>query len=896
MIDNIIQVDARRTDVVLSNLGFSAPGWFLLNDPPITNLPRNNAVERINDPQYVKMEWFPRHLGSLNSAFPTQYKIELFPMRIPGMNPNHIVMGMQPEFYDVVSTTSYYLSFNNYMLEPGVQYAWRVQAVSDDGIILFQNNGYSEVQVFSYGDPCPVPQNITATIAGAEAVIVAWDSDQRHTNYELQFRLKDGANHVWNKSESYTSNIDINNLLTAGKQYEYQVKAGCNTHESGYSDLFTFELPKSLLSTFQCGLIDEDTSITNKAPKLDLWPDEVIYNGQFPVRLVEVRGGNGTFSGIGRLAVPFLANIQVLVEFKDITVNEMNLVVRGEMRSIYNADSKFLINVPLKEKDVQMDSELIVVKQNSDTSDHYENNTDFTLTTYQNDSILATESDLITLVENIVPTGDEEIVQTDTIVELQQPVLVTGNPNPVTNNPDGASPTNTEPVVKIWKVLDGKEYEKGSKINVDYHSIEKHMSFKLKNYPENTQEIEWKFFINNIDLAPVLKRQDLTFDQFGCNVGGKFGDIKLKAIYDDKEIEVGIVVLKEEFELKEMYAKHKGNRIAKSSEILYLIDEESVGKNSEQISYNIALSPDTHEDKFESLDIVWSYVDQTKSKNQQKEFGIKSISRNLLEDYNILSTSVSAGFPEKKTKSIDVKWVDQKMQVKNLTNKFVDFLSFFKLVNEVSDMVETVAPCNTSFLEGFDRNIIWRWTTFNEEDILSRHILETKRFEFAIESPNLASFSCEKGLGVTAFGYEFSLGKIYFDFSAGANISIRDEDVYYLENYNKKDDYTYVQGGITASGKGGLKGGIGHKDEDGTTIGIYYDANLNVTGGGRIEYPYLGNADLIAGLLYIDPLMYNFIAIAKLGPLDKEFTYSDILWDIRIQKISVYNMKTNSFE
>ena len=97
------------------------------------------------------------------------------------------------------------------------------------------------------------------------------------------------------------------------------------------------------METFQCGILDTDTTITNREPKTELWPDEEIYNGQFPVRLVQVTGSNGLFSGIGRVRIPFLNNIQVMVEFTNIQVNELNQVYAGELRSLYNPDSKFLI-------------------------------------------------------------------------------------------------------------------------------------------------------------------------------------------------------------------------------------------------------------------------------------------------------------------------------------------------------------------------------------------------------------------------------------------------------------------------------------------------------------------------------------------------------------------------
>ncbi|MFW5700899.1 MAG: fibronectin type III domain-containing protein, partial [Cyclobacteriaceae bacterium] len=213
-----------------------------------------------------------------------------------------------------------------------------MQAIGDESLTLFNNQGYSEVFSFTYGSPCPVSENQQVTITGKEQVMIDWDTDPVQTAYQLRFRLKNDSDAIWHSQESFTGNAEINHLLSAGKQYECQVKARCNDHQSEYSNPTAFTLPESLMETFQCGILDTDTTVANREPKTELWPDEEIYNGQFAVRLVQVSGGNGLFSGIGRVRIPFLGNIQVMVEFTNIQVNELNQIYAGELRSIYNPD------------------------------------------------------------------------------------------------------------------------------------------------------------------------------------------------------------------------------------------------------------------------------------------------------------------------------------------------------------------------------------------------------------------------------------------------------------------------------------------------------------------------------------------------------------------------------
>lgn len=337
-------VDAQRTDVVLSNTAYTQPGWFVLNDPPQINLPRNKEKVRVNDLQNVKLEWFPRHLGSLNAAFATSYQIELFAIRVPGMNPNQVAMSMQPDFTDVTNRTSYNLTNDKYMLEPGVEYAYRIKAMAGDNqLTLFQNDGYSEVFSFIYGSLCPETENVSAQTMGTDKVEISWDTEPLQTSFETRFRKAGQVNDLWHTRESFIGMTDITNVLSYGVKYEYQVKATCTTVESDYSPLDYFTMPNAPNTKFECGA-DDSVMVNNTIPKASLQEGEMIFYGQFPIKLTEVSGSNGVFTGKGRMRIPFLAYIQVNMQFNGIKVNELNEVYEGELVSIYNPDSKFLID------------------------------------------------------------------------------------------------------------------------------------------------------------------------------------------------------------------------------------------------------------------------------------------------------------------------------------------------------------------------------------------------------------------------------------------------------------------------------------------------------------------------------------------------------------------------
>ncbi len=336
-------VDAQRSEVKLSNLTYSQPGWFLLNDPPQLNLPRNNVTERVNDPQSIKLEWFPRHLGSMNSAFATSYQVELFALRVPGINPQQVALSLPPDYTTITNQTSFMLTQDKYLLEPGVEYAWRVKAMAGDGFTLFQNNGYSEVFSFVYGQLCPTPEKTEALPTGTESAEISWETDPKQSSYIIRYRLKSEEETIWHQKESYSSSTEIAHVLSPGTAYEYQVKAKCTTTESEYSPIKTFSTQQLPPVNFECGKTDETSEITNFTPKLELKPGEIIYNGKFPVKITKIEGAAGSFNGEGRMRIPMLANIQINMKFTGLKVNEENQVFGGEMVSIYNEDSPFFI-------------------------------------------------------------------------------------------------------------------------------------------------------------------------------------------------------------------------------------------------------------------------------------------------------------------------------------------------------------------------------------------------------------------------------------------------------------------------------------------------------------------------------------------------------------------------
>jgi hypothetical protein len=337
-------VDAQRSDVLLSNLTFSQPGWFLLNDPPQLNLPQNLDEVEVQNIQDVKLEWYPRHVGSMNSSFATNYQVELFALRVPGMNPQQVALSLPPDYTAITNQNYFRLSQDKFLLEPGIQYAWRVKAMGIEDFTLFQNNGYSEVFSFVYGSLCSVPENTDADVKGTDAAEILWDYNQQPSSWEVRFRLKDADDAIWHTRQTNNNSVLLSEILSPATGYEYQVKAICSNTESEYSSIKSFNTDVFVPPVnFDCGKKDTAGQVTNFTPKMQLKPGDIIYNGKFPVKLTKVDGAASSFNGEGRMRIPMLANIQINMKFTGLKVNEENQVFGGTMVSIYNENSPFFI-------------------------------------------------------------------------------------------------------------------------------------------------------------------------------------------------------------------------------------------------------------------------------------------------------------------------------------------------------------------------------------------------------------------------------------------------------------------------------------------------------------------------------------------------------------------------
>jgi hypothetical protein len=318
--------------------------WLLLNDPPIINLPfPNHKVEHI-DPQNIVFQWTPRHTGSPNSAFSTEYEFTLVEIWPEGRDPNNAIETSVPVFQTTTTTTTLVYGLSEPFLEPGRQYAYRIQARDVDERDMFKNNGYTEVRMFTFGDECKPVENLTAKSSMYNMAEITWTPSFTQTSFNVRYRKADDEEAEWFDEETFLDHLKINDLEGSTK-YEYQVMGYCGTYEGDYSEVKTFTTPEPNIASFECGGTDESNGITNHDPLPSLKVGDYIWSGNFMFKISEVKGGSGTFTGKAFAMVPYLSFIKLMSEFENIKVNTDNQVYEGDITSVYNPNSPFVFGI-----------------------------------------------------------------------------------------------------------------------------------------------------------------------------------------------------------------------------------------------------------------------------------------------------------------------------------------------------------------------------------------------------------------------------------------------------------------------------------------------------------------------------------------------------------------------
>ncbi|MFS4492458.1 hypothetical protein [Maribacter sp. 2308TA10-17] len=315
------------------------------NEPPFLVLPRNKEnVDEIN-PQYIVFQWTPRSINVSN----VEYELSMVEIWDNQVDPQQAFLSSPPVFQTTTTATTYVYGPSDPLLLSGKKYAWRVQAKAKQGteeIGLFKNEGYSEIYSFSYAASCELPAAVNHEVKGSTNANIFWDDFSTEIpEYTVRYRQKNVQDAEWFLAKTTGNELTIWELK-AGTTYEYQLSKNCGVAQSDWS--FTKEFTTALEfeeeSVLDCG-VSPDINLTNMEPLASIATGETFVAGDFPVKILEVSGSNGKFTGKGYVSLPYLENIKVAVEFTNILINTDRDMAEGSVITVYDPDWKNILDV-----------------------------------------------------------------------------------------------------------------------------------------------------------------------------------------------------------------------------------------------------------------------------------------------------------------------------------------------------------------------------------------------------------------------------------------------------------------------------------------------------------------------------------------------------------------------
>jgi hypothetical protein len=166
-----------QTNRPISGIQWSTPVWLVVNEPPVWVMPQNQISVTPTNPQNINFQWAPRH----NNVNDVEYEFTITDLMLNNGFQGNVqnLFLSQPAYYQT-RTRNTVLNYNATMppLVVGRTYAYRVQAVAKRGsedVGVFRNNGYSEIQYFTYGEAVKLnpPTNLQ----------VAWTDDFKSATF-----------------------------------------------------------------------------------------------------------------------------------------------------------------------------------------------------------------------------------------------------------------------------------------------------------------------------------------------------------------------------------------------------------------------------------------------------------------------------------------------------------------------------------------------------------------------------------------------------------------------------------------------------------------------------------------------------------------------------------------
>jgi len=180
----------------------------LYPDPPMLTSPFDGETVTTRDPFF---EWTPLQLPA---GFPVYFVVQVAKVE-RGQTPYQALTASIPQFQESdLMSTSFQYPLGALPLEPGAEYAWRVQAIGQNGYPVSANDGWSEIGTFSYVDAAEGIADVRID-PGADTLALAGDTARlvAHALDENDFELSD-VDVQWSSTNTAVATVDSTGLVS----------------------------------------------------------------------------------------------------------------------------------------------------------------------------------------------------------------------------------------------------------------------------------------------------------------------------------------------------------------------------------------------------------------------------------------------------------------------------------------------------------------------------------------------------------------------------------------------------------------------------------------------------------------------------------------------------------
>ena len=435
--------------------------------------------------------------------------------------------------------------------------------------------------------------------------------------------------------------------------------------------------------------------------------------------------------------MPYLGLIKIGVRFDNISINTDGQMTDGTVETDYDADfatgdnaGSTALGKPITTVNTRTE------QAETEPSTEAETAKDIATVTEAKETDMAEGSEEVTNTENNDTAADDTAMADaggpnsgDSSEPATEEPAVADNTG---NEPDAdTDPDSSEEAGAVVIEYRGNEYHQGDVVQIPFSEAKEINFFKLNNAGEDAK-IRWskhKDLNTPASMGFAGNGNEIFIENLHQDISGALeaqywpnGHIEISE--PSQKIRVQYNIIREPFEIRDLWAKHKTNRLAGPGETLYILKHRSPAVQYESVRFDTNPTNGLTAEEISSNDLHWYYIEdgvETQLNNDGKLNWQASISRS-----NSLSYGVRGGVPNLNSKEKEIKFVDNYnttySRINPIVSNFINDL-FNNKINKISRYLPSAVDLSATYEESEQQ--------YNEEDKNSNLIIDYENSSYS---------------------------------------------------------------------------------------------------------------------------------------------------------------------